>query len=322
MDNLILHSISVVIPIYGGEKTISRLIAEISTLTKPQKTKNLKISYVITEVILIHDCGPDGSAKVIEALCELYSFINPIWLTRNFGQHAASLAGMASAIGDWVVTIDEDGQQNPLDIQLLLEEAISKSLQLVYARPINKPPHGWFRNCMSRLAKFIGAKMIGYHGLSKFNSFRLIEGEIARTLAAYCGYGIYLDVGLFWIADRVGDCGVILRPETQRVSGYTYIKLLLHFWNLTLTTGVRPLRLITTMGLLSIVLSLFIFIYALYGKYYTSTPVQGWASLLIIVSFFSGSILTGLGIIAEYMAIGIGISMGRPLYVVKSKLTK
>ena len=121
MDNLILHSISVVIPIYGGEKTISSLIAEISTLTKPQKTKNLNVSYVISEVILIHDCGPDGSAKVIEALCELYSFINPIWLTRNFGQHAATLAGMASAVGDWVVTIDEDGQQNPLDIQILLE---------------------------------------------------------------------------------------------------------------------------------------------------------------------------------------------------------
>ena len=62
--------------------------------------------------------------------------------------------------------------------------------------------------------------------------------------------------------------------------------------------------------------------YALYAKYHGQVPVQGWASLLIVVAFFSGSILASLGVIAEYLAVTMGIVMGKPLYVVSTKPTR
>ena len=62
--------------------------------------------------------------------------------------------------------------------------------------------------------------------------------------------------------------------------------------------------------------------YVMYGKYYGQVPVQGWASILIVVAFFSGSILTALGVIAEYLAVTMGIVMGKPLYVVSTKPTR
>jgi polyisoprenyl-phosphate glycosyltransferase len=192
----------------------------------------------------------------------------------------------------------------------------------VYARPTNRPPHGWLRNFLSRTAKAITAKVLGDSSIGRFNSFRLVDGEIARTLAAYCGNGVYLDVGLFWITGRIGHAPVKLRKEMGRSSGYSYIRLLSHFWHLILTTGTRPLRLITLLGFASVVVSIGIFGYALYGKYYGQTPVQGWASLLIVVSFFSGCILTALGVIAEYMAVTMTIAMGKPLYVVGTKPTR
>ena len=164
--------------------------------------------------------------------------------------------------------------------------------------------------------------MLGNRAIGKFNSFRLIDGEIARTLAAYCGNGVYLDVGLFWITGRIGHCPVLLRNELDRPSGYSYFKLLGHFWNLILTTGTRPLRLITLMGFLSMILAIVISGYALYAKFSGQVPVQGWASLLIIVAFFSGTILTSLGVIAEYLAVTMGIVMGKPLYVVSTKPTR
>jgi undecaprenyl-phosphate 4-deoxy-4-formamido-L-arabinose transferase len=232
------------------------------------------------------------------------------------------MAGMASATGEWVVTIDEDGQQNPADIGRMLDSAISSSLQLVYAQPTNPPPHGWLRNALSRTAKTITTKLLGNSQIGKFNSFRLVDGEIARTLAAYCGNGVYLDVGLFWIVGRVGHCPVRLRNELDRPSGYSYFKLLRHFWNLILTTGTRPLRLITIMGFNSLFLAIAISGYAFYGKFFNNDPVQGWASLLIVVSFFSGATLTSLGVIAEYLAVTMGIVMGKPLYVVSSKPTR
>lgn len=320
MRDSTLHRISLVIPVYLGERTLPALMQEIVPLTVPQ-TSAKGTHFVIREVLLVHDCGPDQSDKTIEALDAQYEFIRPVWLSRNFGQHAATLAGMASATGEWVVTIDEDAQQNPQDIGRMLDTALEGSLQLVYAHPTNAPPHGWLRNLASLTAKTITSKILNSKN-GKFNSFRLVDGEIARTLAAYCGNGVYLDVGLFWITGRIGHCPVELRVELDRPSGYSYIKLIGHFWNLILTTGTRPLRLITLMGLVSVILAILITGYALYGKFYGSVPVQGWTSLLIVVSFFSGGILIALGVIAEYLAVTMGIVMGKPLYVVTTKPTR
>lgn len=313
--------VSIVIPVYCGEKTLPTLIDEIKPLTLGQLTPD-GTTYVVCEVILVHDCGPDRSDLTLEALAGKYPFIQPVWLSRNYGQHAATMAGMASATGDWIVTIDEDGQQDPLDIGCMLDSAINASLQLVYAQPTNPPPHGWLRNTLSRIAKAITTKLLGNSRVGKFNSFRLVDGEIARTLAAYCGNGVYLDVGLYWIVGRIGHCPIRLRNELDRPSGYSYSKLFGHFWNLILTTGTRPLRLITLMGFCSLILAIAITGYALYGKFFLDTPVEGWASLLIVVSFFSGATLTSLGVIAEYLAVTMGIVMGKPLYVVGTKPTR
>ena len=313
--------VSIVIPVYAGERTLPALVAEIEALTRPQTTPQ-GTRFTVCEVLLVHDCGQNQSDKTLEALSAQYPFVQVVWLSKNYGQHAATLAGMASATGDWVVTMDEDRQQNPADIATLLDHALGLSLQLVYAQPVNRPAHGWLRNLLSGSAKAISTRVLGNDSIGRFNSFRLVEGEIARTLAAYCGNGVYLDVGLFWIAGRVGHAPVVLRSDAERPSGYSYLTLMGHFWRLVLTTGTRPLRLITIMGFSSMVLAVLVATYALYAKFYGQVPVQGWTSLLIVVAFFSGSILASLGVIAEYLAVTMGIVMGKPLYVVSSKPTR
>lgn len=319
--NLDLHRVSIVIPVYRGEKTLPILMDEIVPLTV-ESVSPMGNRFIVVELLLVHDCGPDHSDQTIERLAAQHSFVRPVWLSRNYGQHAATLAGMASATGDWVATIDEDGQQCPSDIANMLDAAITDSLRLVYAQPKNRPPHGWLRNALSRAAKSIVSKVLGNNKIGRFNSFRLVEGEIARSLAAYCGNGIYLDMGLFWITDRIGHCPVNLRAEMNRPSSYSYWKLLGHFWNLIFTTGTRPLRLITLMGFASVAVAFGIAGYAMYGKWQGDVPVQGWASLLIVVAFFSGCILTALGVIAEYLVVTMGIVMGKPLYVVATKPTR
>lgn len=321
MSNLYTHLVSLVIPVYNGEKTLPALIAEIAPLNTVQTTKNGN-HFIICEVLLVHDCGSDSSDKTIEVLSAEHSFVRPVWLTRNFGQHAATLAGMASATGDWVATIDEDGQQAPSDISFMLDCALIESLQVVYAQPTNSPPHNWLRNALSQGAKAVANMMLGNRKIGNFNSFRLIDGEIARILAAYCGNGIYLDVALLWVAGRIGYCPLRLRNEMDRPSGYSYLKLFSHFWRLILATGTRPLRLITFMGFVSVAIAIGIATYVIILKIIGDVPIQGWTSLVIILAFFSGCILTSLGVIAEYLAMALSISMGKPLYVVSTKPTR
>lgn len=329
--------VSIVIPVYRGQTTLPSLMKEIEPLTRGSHPAHSvrtplpsgegtgvrgETNFVVSEVILVHDCGPDDSDRTIETLAKTHAFVRAVWLSRNFGQHPATLAGMASATGDWVVTMDEDGQQDPADIGLLIDCAVKQGLQVVYAKPLNPPPHGFLRNTLSWGAKKIAMSLLGNSAIAHFNSFRLLDGEIARTLAAYCGSGVFLDVALFWITTRAGHAKIRLRREMDRPSGYSLLSLIRHFWQLLLTSGTRPLRLITLLGFSSLVLALAITAYALWVKFHLDVPVQGWASIVIVVSFFSGCILMALGVIAEYLAVTMSIVMGRPLYVVATRPTR
>lgn len=310
--------VSVVVPVYQGERTLRSLVSEIEPLTRSQKTPDGH-SFRVGELILVHDGAADQSDRVMMDLAEHHPFLRAIWLSKNFGQHPATLAGMASSTGDWIVTLDEDGQQDPRDIAKLLDVALRQQAQLVYAQPMNKPPHGWLRNGLSAAVKWFFVFVLGNTQLGSFNSFRLIQGEIARGLAAYCGVEVYLDVALSWVARRAERCPVHLRAERGRPSGYTLGKLLAHFWRLVLTSGTRPLRFISWMGLIAITTGIAISFWAAFEKLRSNVPIQGWTSLMIVVCFFSAFLLFSMAIVAEYLGVTVSMAMGRPLYMIVSR---
>ena len=94
-----IATISVVVPVYQGEKTITKLVNELADYIEPSVTGS-GLKYVVSEVLLVHDFGPDNSAEVIKNLSDQYDWIRPVWLSRNFGQHAATLAGMSSSVSE------------------------------------------------------------------------------------------------------------------------------------------------------------------------------------------------------------------------------
>jgi undecaprenyl-phosphate 4-deoxy-4-formamido-L-arabinose transferase len=313
-----VQTIAIVVPVYQGELTLEPLLAEIEPLTSSQATPG-GVPFRVSEVILVHDGAVDGSDAVMLSLAARLPFVTPIWLSRNFGQHPATLAGVSSTNGDWVVTLDEDGQHDPRDIIRLLDVAVEKDAQLVYAQPINKPPHSWVRNRFSILAKWIFKRVLGHSHIGEFNSFRLMKGEIARGLAAYCGPGVYLDVALSWVVASGAHCPVSLRTERGRPSAYSHRKLARHFWNLVLTSGTGPLRIVAMIGIASVLLGIVVSAYAVWGRLTGRAEVPGWASLLIVVSLFSGLTLFSLGVLAEYLGVAITMALGKPLYLITSR---
>ena len=201
----------------------------------------------------------------------------------------------------------------------MLDVAVKTDVQLVYAQPTNEPPHGWVRNSFSALAKWVFKNLLGHSHIGEFNSFRLIKGEIARGLAAYCGRGVYLDVALSWVVASGAHCPVLLRTERGRPSAYSYRKLVHHFWNLVLTSGTAPLRLVAVLGMASVLLGVVVSAYAVWGRITGRVVVPGWASLLIVVSLFSGLTLFSLGVLAEYLGVALTMAMGKPLYLIISR---
>jgi polyisoprenyl-phosphate glycosyltransferase len=271
----------------------------------------------VSEIVLVDDCGPDRSDETIRALARSHAHVRPVWLARNFGQHAATLAGMSSATADWIVTMDEDGQHDPAAIGAMLDTALETRSPLVYAEPTNKPPHSVFRNLTSGTAHRL-ARVLGAGGLGHFHSYRLVLGEVGRGLAAYCGEGVYLDVALTWVARTSATCPVAMRPERNRGSGYSTRRLASHFWRMVLTSGTRPLRLVALLGACLSVAAVFLLGWILWSKFTNQVPVQGWTSVMVILLITSGATLLSLGVVAEYLGIAARAAMGKPLYLVVS----
>ncbi|GAB3280403.1 glycosyltransferase [Microbacterium lacusdiani] len=310
-----VHRISVVIPVYQGERTLPGVVGELRPLTQGFRTPGGRLARV-EEVLLAHDRGPDRSDAVIRELASGDEWITPVWLSRNFGQHAATLAGMAASGGEWIITMDEDGQHDPADIGVLLDAALDEQADLVYGAPVNRPPHGLMRNTASRASKRVLQTVFGGGNAAEFNSFRLVLGEIGRSVAAYAGTGVYLDVALGWIAARTATAPVTLREEGDRRSGYSYRRLFGHFLRMVLTSGTRGLRIVTLTGTSVFVAGLLFALYLVIARLAGVVNEPGWTSLMVVLLLGIGVILVALGIIAEYLGVAVSTALGKPSYLI------
>jgi glycosyltransferase involved in cell wall biosynthesis len=311
-------SVSVVIPVYAGATTVPALIEELGALTTPRMTAG-GTCFQVAEVILVWDHGPDHSDQVITELTERLPWVRAVWLSRNYGQHPATVAGISASRGDWVVTMDEDGQHDPADIARLIDTAFSARSSLVYAAPSNPPPHSFLRNIASSMTKGVVLRWLSGGESTPFHSFRLIHGEHARAVAAFCGPGVYLDVALGWVVGGATSCPVAMRDEGRAASSYNVRRLSSHFWRLVISSGNRPLRIVSGAGLLTAVLGIVLALVLAVQRLAGDTVPQGWTSVIVAVLIIGGLVLTSLGVIAEYVGLAAGMSMGKPLFVAISR---
>ena len=310
-----VHSVSAVVPVYRGASTLSGVVGELlahraGTVTPGGRT------FRVEEIILVHDNGPDDSDDVIRELERSHPEVRAIWLSRNFGQHAATIAGMSESTGEWIATLDEDGQHDPADLPAFVDAAIDARAGVVYAKPMNAPPHGAFRNAASRGAKRLMGAVLGSKGFREYQSYRLVRGDIGRRLAEFAASGVYLDVALGWVNDRVALAPVVLRSEGERQSGYSTRALFAHFWRMVLSSGTRGLRIVSVLGVVLALLGVALAVYIVVSWSMGEVDQPGWTSLAVITLLCSGALLVSLGIVAEYIGVTLNVAMGRPLYVV------
>jgi len=307
--------VSVIIPVYQGQETLPSLIQELSQLTNAQRTPDGR-EFRVSEVILVWDRGPGTSDHTIRELAQNWSFVRPLWLSRNFGQHAATIAGMSSSGGEWIITMDEDGQQDPQYIADLIDCAYREHAQLVYGTPTNPVAHSWFRNAASKWTKKLFAQSLANGEFSEFNSYRLILGEIGRSVAAYTGAGVYLDVALSWVVADSRQCPVVARSEGRPAANYSYRKLSSHFGRLIISSGTKPLFFVSALGVIFFIFGVLAVAWIAIGTLLGGELIAGWASTFSALLIIGGTVLLSLGIVAQYVGAATNMSLGKPLYVV------
>ncbi len=305
---LSLKKISYIIPCYRSSKTLDSVVNEIDT------TMVRNDNYVY-EIILVNDGSPDNTFEVISELCHTNNNIIGINMSKNFGQHAALMAGFRYATGDIVVCLDDDGQTPANEVFKLIDE-LEAGADVVYAAYSHKK-HSFTRNWGSKLnslmAELLLNKPKNLYISSYFATKRFIIDEVVKYEHSY-PYVIGL---LLRTTNNIKSVEVNHRERAIGTSGYTMRKLISLWVNGFTAFSVKPLRIATYMGILSALIGFAYAIWAVINKLTNPYAPMGWTSTIIILLVIGGMILFVLGLIGEYIG-RIYISMNHaPQYVIR-----
>src|SRR5262245_52416184 len=173
MDEVYLSTIT---PVYQGEAFLHDLVRELAAVRTSFEKEGLPVRLI--EAIFVDDGSVDDSFAVLTRLQAEYDWVQVIALSRNFGQHPATVAGILHSSGDWVATLDEDLQHHPKYLRQLLVEAIVQRQDVMYATSEGGTHGSYFRDLSSRLCKAAVARLTGNPHVRKFSSFRMMRGSI------------------------------------------------------------------------------------------------------------------------------------------------
>lgn len=308
-----MKKVSFVIPCYRSEKTIEGVVAEImDTMEKMEK-----YSY---EIILVNDSSPDDTWKVIRSLGEKYKRIRGINLAKNFGQHAALMAGMRESAGDYVICLDDDGQ-TPADEVGKLLEALEEGSDAVYARYDHKM-HSAFRNLGSKVNELMTRMMLGKPKELFVSSYFGVKRFVVEDMIRYQNSYPYV-IGLVLRATKnIVNVDVTHREREEGKSGYTLKKLLGLWFNGFTAFSVTPLRIATVIGAACACVGFAYGIYVFVRKLIDPNVIMGFSSLMCVILFVGGMLMIMLGLVGEYIG-RIYISLNNsPQYVIREKIGK
>ena len=307
-----MKKVSFVIPCYRSEHTVEGVVNEIATTMEI-----LKEQYSF-EVILINDCSPDNTMGTIRRLCEERPYVKGIGFARNFGQHAALMAGLRQSIGDFVVCLDDDGQTPADEVGKLLSK-LEEGFDAVYAKYEHKQ-HSGFRNLGSKVNELMTRVMLEKPKELYVSSYFAVKRFIVEDMIRYENSYPYV-IGLVLRATKnITNVLVNHREREEGTSGYTLKKLLGLWFNGFTAFSVKPLRIATCVGAVSAFLGFAYGIYTILKKFINPDVPLGFSSMMAALVFFGGMIMIMLGLIGEYIG-RIYISMNNsPQYVIRERI--
>jgi undecaprenyl-phosphate 4-deoxy-4-formamido-L-arabinose transferase len=281
------------------------------------KTMKVLTQYTY-EIVLVNDASPDNTFEAIRALCGQQKNICAVNLAKNFGQHAALMAGFSYAKGDIVVCLDDDGQ-TPADEVGKLLDAIEEGADVVYARYGHKQ-HSGFRNFGSKVNELMTRVMLGKPKDLYISSYFAAKRFVVEEMLRYQNPYPYVIGLVLRSTKKIVNVDVTHREREIGTSGYTVGKLLALWFNGFTAFSVKPLRIATVLGVFSACAGFLYGIYTIIKKFINPDVVVGFSALMAATVFFGGLILLMLGIIGEYIG-RIYISLNNsPQYVIRESI--
>jgi len=303
--------ISIVIPCYKSENTIEDVVRDIELFFSQAK----EYEY---ETVLVDDHSPDDTLRVLKELPKQYKKLIVLALSRNFGQHAAIMAGLNKANGDIIVCIDDDGQTPPLEMQRLICK-INEGYDVVYAKYEDKK-HSSFRNLGSKFNDYMAVKLLGKPRGLYMSSYFAAKKYVIDEVIKYKNPYPYLGGLILRITRSIANVKIVHYDRLEGETTYTFRKLIQLWANGFTAFSVTPLRVASITGFVVSLIGLAFALYIIINRFMNPDMALGWSSLMAAVLVMNGVVLMSLGLIGEYIGRVYISANESPQFVIKEEI--
>ena len=281
---------SVVIPVYNSALSLEELIERIH--------KTLQGQNFNFEIICVNDCSTDDSWIKLKVLKEKFNdTLKIISLAKNFGQHSALFCGFTYAVGDFVITIDDDLQHAPEDMLLLIEVAQKGKHEAVYGMSKESKPAS--RKFVSWLWNFLTRKID--NGIGRGSAFRIMNRRVKNAIIKHPQGVIFIDEIMQWHTNLVGFVEVSHYPRKHGKSTYSPLGLFNFITKVSFSYSTVPLKLLTLAGGFIAFVSFLGGLWFIFGSLFFDIEIQGIKALIVALLFSTSLLLIGIGLMGRYL---------------------
>jgi glycosyltransferase involved in cell wall biosynthesis len=302
--------ISIVSPVYKAEKILEKLVEEIQKVMV-----QMNLTY---EIILVDDRSPDDSWEVMMKLSAQFSEVRSIRLSRNFGQHPAIMAGLSLVKGEWVVVMDCDLQDQPMEIKNLYAKAM-EGYDIVLAKRENRQDN-FFKRLSSKCFYTVFNYLSGIEVNNEVANFGIYKHKVIKSTEKINDYIKFFPLFINWVGFKSTSIVVLHSERDHGKSSYSFFKLLSLAFNTIISFSDKPLKIFTILGLsissISFLFGCYYLIKAITGQ--ISAP--GFSSLIISIWLLSGIIISAIGIVGIYLGKTFNQVKNRPIYIIDEKI--
>jgi len=298
------RGISVVVPVYQSTDSLPELVQRTAaSVSSPY------------EVILVDDGSRPETWNVLRHMAS--DVVRCIRLSRNYGQHAALLAGIRAAEYPTIVTMDDDLQHPPEEIPRLVA-ALTADTDVVYGvETVVRQP--LWRRTTSSISKRVVATLLGAGAVRQMTAFRAFRTRLRDGFNGNIGPGVSIDALLAWTTSRMTTVAVAHHRRKYGKSNYGFSGLVRYLLDVATGFSIVPLRLAIRLGITTIVFGLAIFVYVIVRVIAHGSSVPGFPFIAASLAVFSGVQLFILGLLGEYIGRMHFRVMNRPSYVIAER---
>lgn len=303
-----MKKLSCVIPCYCSEKTIENVVERLVNTIK----KDGRYDY---EIVCVNDYSKDNTYNVLCEIGRNNPKVKILNFSRNFGQHAALMAGFKIASGDIIVCLDDDGENPPEELFKLIDK-LEEGYDLVSAK-YSVDNRGFIRKIGSKISFAMSRSLINLPKNIELNSYYVFRSYVKDEIIKYDNAYPFVHGLILRVTRNMANVLIERKERIAGQSGYNIKKLISLWMNGFTAFSEKPLRVASLAGFLFSFTGFLFGVYLIIRKLVDPNVMLGYTSIMAMILFIGGVLLISLGLIGEYIG-RIYISLNKaPQYVVK-----